>query len=161
MRTPDVAHKIVFTNVPTNGFENDRSLIGHLARPVLPNIDAEGRSKPCGGKKRSSEVCKSVNDTSHFKRRDTDETFNILKGPLDCNSNHVIYLFECKQCQYSFPYVGSTKTKFRYRINNYKSTHRKFRKKYVEKDLAIVIKKSELKQKIVSRTLLLRKSSRH
>ena len=58
-----------------------------------------------------------------------------------------IYL-NCKQCQYRCPYVGSTKTKFRYRINNYKSTHRNFRKKYVEKDLVIVIKKSELKQKL-------------
>ena len=46
--------------------------------------------------------------------------FNILKVPLDCNYNHVIYLFEWKQCQYRFPFVGSTKTKFRYRINNYK-----------------------------------------
>ena len=72
----------------------------------------------------------------------------LLKGPLDCTSNHAIYLSECKKCQYHFPYVGSTKTRFRYRINNYKSTHRKFRKKYVEKDLAIVIKKSELKQKL-------------
>ena len=147
--TPDVAHKTVFINVPTIGFKNDRSLKDHLVWAVLPNIHAEGRSKPCGGKKRSCEVCKSVNDTSHFKRRDADETFNILKGPLDCNSNHVIYLFECKQCQYRFPYAGSTKTKFRYRINNYKSTHRKFRKKYVEKELAIVIKKSELKQKLL------------
>ena len=146
--TPDVAHKAVFTNVPIIGFKNDRSLKDHLVRAVLPKVDAEGGSKPCGGKKRSCEVCKSVNDTSYFKRRDTDETFNILKGPLDCNSNHVIYLFECKQCQYRFPYVGSTKTKFRYRINNYKSTHRKFRKKYVEKDLTVVIKKSELKQKL-------------
>ena len=144
--TPDVAHKAVFTNVPITGFKNNRSLKDRLVRAVLPKVDAEGRSKPCGRKKRSCEVCKSVNDTtSHFKRRDTDETFNILKGPLDCNSNHVIYLFECKQCQYRFPYVGSAKTKFRYRINNYKSTHRKFRKKYVEKDLAIVIKKGELK----------------
>ena len=63
-------------------------------------------------------------------------------------SNHVTYLFECKQCQYRFPYVGSTKTKFMYRINNYKSTHRKFTEKYDEKDLAIVINKSELKQKL-------------
>ena len=101
-----------------------------------------------GGEKCSCEVCKSVNDTSHFKRRDTNETFNILKGQFDCNSNHVVYLFECKQCQYHILYVGSTKTKFRYRINNYKLTHRKFRKKYVEKDLTIVIKKSELKQKL-------------
>ena len=141
---PDVAHKAVFTNVPIIGFKNDRSLKDHLVRAVLPKVDAEGRSKPCGGKKRSCEVCKSVNDTSHFKRRDT----YILKGTLDCNFNHVIYLFECKQCQYRFPYVGSTKTKFRYRINNYKSTHRKFRKKYVQKYLTIVIQKSELKQKL-------------
>ena len=60
----------------------------------------------------------------------------------------MIYLFECKQCQYSFPYVDSTKTKFRYRINDYKPSYRKFRKKYVEKDLAIVTKNSELKQKL-------------
>ena len=59
------------------------------------------------GKKRSCEECKSVNDTSHFKRGDTEET---LKGPLNFNSNHVIYLFEYKQCQYRIPYVGSTKT---------------------------------------------------
>ena len=36
-------------------------------------------------------------------------------------------------------------------MNNYKSAHRKFRKKYVEKDLAVVIKKSELKQKLFYR----------
>ena len=45
-----------------------------------------------------------------------------------------------------FPYLGSTKIKFNYRINNYKSTHRKFRKKYVAKNLTLLIKKSELKQ---------------
>ena len=67
-------------------------------------------------------------------------TNDILKDPLDCNSNHVIYLFECKQCQYRFSFlIGSTKTKFRCRKNNYKSIHRKFRTKYVEKELAIVI----------------------
>ena len=98
MLTPDVAHKAVFTNVPIIGFKNDRSLKDHLVQAVLAKVDAEGGSKPCGEKKRSCEVCKSVNDTSYFKRRDTDETFNILKEPLGCNSNHVIYLFECKQC---------------------------------------------------------------
>ena len=46
----------------------------------------------------------------------------------------------------SFPYVGSTKAKLRYKINNYKSIHSKLRKKYVEKVLAFAIKKIELKQ---------------
>lgn len=47
-----------------------------------------------------------------------------------------------------FPYVGGTKYNFKCRINNSKSTHRMLRKKYFEKDLAIVIKESELKQKL-------------
>ena len=47
--TPDVAHKAVFTNVPIIGFKNDRSLKDHLVRAVLPKVDAEGGSKPCGG----------------------------------------------------------------------------------------------------------------
>ena len=124
-----------------------KTMLFGLCYPKLMR-KADPNSVGRGGEKRSCEVFKSVTDTSHFKRTETNETFNILKSPLDCNSNHVIYLFECKQYQYRFPYIGSTKTKFRYRINNYKSTHRKFRKKYVEKDLAIVIKKSELKQKL-------------
>ena len=124
--TPDDAHKVVFTNLPIIDFKNDRSLKYHLVRAVLHKVNAESRSKPCQGEKRSCEVCKSVNDTSRFKKRNTNETFKILKGPLDCNSNHVIYLFEWKQCRYRFPYVGSTKIKFSYRINNYKSTQRKF-----------------------------------
>ena len=100
--TLDVAHKAVFTNVPTIGFKNDKSLKDHFLRAVLPNIDAEGRSKPCGGKKRSCEVCKSVNDTSHFKRRNTGETFDILKGPLDCNSNTLFIYLNVKNVNISF-----------------------------------------------------------
>ena len=68
------------------------SLKNHLVCSVLPKADAEGRSKQCGEKKHSCEVCRSVNDTSHFKRRGTFETFNVMKGPLDCNSNDFIYL---------------------------------------------------------------------
>ena len=79
MLSSDFAHKAVYTNVPVTGFKNDRSLKDFLFRDVLPKVDAEGRSKPCKGKKRSCEVCKSVNDTSYFKNGDTDETFNILK----------------------------------------------------------------------------------
>ena len=78
-------------------------------------------------------VCKSVNDIFHFKRRDTNKMFNIVKGPFDSKPNHVSYL------QNRFSHARSTKAKFRDRVNNYKSAHRKFKKKYVQKDLAIAI----------------------
>ena len=77
-----------------------------------------------------------------------ESSVDYQRRVCNCNSNHVIFLFECKQCQCRFPCVGGSKTKFRYRMKNYISTHRKFRKKYVEKDLVIEIKKSELKQKL-------------
>ena len=99
--TRDGAHKTVFAHVPIIGFKNDSSLKNHLVRAVLPNTEAEGRPKLCRWKKHSCEVSKSINSTSHFKWRDTDERFNILKRPLDYNSNHVIHLFECKQCKIS------------------------------------------------------------
>ena len=92
-------------------------------------MDKEGRSKPCEGANRSCEVCDSVKGTIKFKYTDSEETFDIPKGPLDCNSNNVIYLFECKKCHFKFRYVGSRVTNFRFRFNNYKSTHSKFRKK--------------------------------
>ena len=79
----------------------------------------------------------------------TNQTLQIQKcGNIIKQKYHVINFLEFKQCQYRFPDVGSSKTKFRYRIKNYKSTHRKFRKRYAKKDLAIVIKKNELKQEL-------------
>ena len=120
---PDQAHQRVFSEAPIIGFKNTKSLKDHLVRAVLPQLDREGRSKPCEGANRSCEVCESVKDTTKFKKAESEENFYI------CNSNNVIYLFEYKKCQFKFPYVGSTVTKFRFRFNNYKSTHRKYKKK--------------------------------
>ena len=120
--TPDQAHKKIFSEVLIIGFKNAKSLKDHLVRAALPQLDRECRSKPCHGANCSCKVCVSVKDTTKFKKAESEETFDILKGPLDCNSNNVIY-------QFKFPYAGSTFTKFRFRFNNYKSTHRKFRKK--------------------------------
>ena len=107
-------------------------------------MDREGRSKPCEVANHSCEVCESVKDTTKFKNTESENFFEILKGPLDCNSNSVIYLFESKKYQFKFPYVGSTVTKFRFGFNNYKSTHHKFKKK-LKKGIIHEIKKGELK----------------
>ena len=70
-------------------------------------MDGEGRSKPWEGANRSCEVCESVKDITKCKKAESEKTFDILKGPLNCNSNNVIYLFECKKCQFKCPYAGS------------------------------------------------------
>ena len=50
----------------------------------------------------SCKLSKSVNDPIHFKNRDTEKTFNLLKGPFDYKYNHIIYIFECKPCNMAF-----------------------------------------------------------
>ena len=64
-----------------------------------------------------------------------------------------IYL-KLKQYRYRFRYVSSTKSKFMYRINNYKPTHRKFQKKCVEKDMTIVIKKNSYNRNFLTNTII-------
>ena len=52
----------------------------------------------------------------------------IQSGPLNCNSEKVLYFLRCKICD-DTPYVGKAKTKFPLRFNNYKSKHWSFRKR--------------------------------
>ena len=65
-------------------------------------------------------VCDSISTTTTFTTEACQETFKTQKGPLNCDSEKVIYLLKCK--------VGKEKTKFCYRFNNYKSKHRAFGK---------------------------------
>ena len=58
---------------------------------------------------------------------------------LNCNSKNTVFLIEYIQCWKQ--YTGSSKTKFCYRANNYKSTHRKFKNKKQ-------VLKEALKQKV-------------
>ena len=63
---------------------------------------------------------------STFKKWNSDEIYHIHE-PLNCNSKNAVYLIEYNQCWKQ--YTGSSKIKFRYRANNYKSTHDKFKNK--------------------------------
>ena len=110
--TLDQTHQKVFSEVPVIGFKNAKSLKDLSVIAILPQLDRERRSKPCEGASRSCEVCESVKDTTKFQKAESEETLDILKDPLHCNFNNVVYLFECKKCQFKFPYVGSKVTKF-------------------------------------------------
>ena len=58
-----------------------------------------------------------------FKNKNLNEVHKIKKK-YNCNSKMEVFLIECETC--GEQYIGSTKTKFRSRANNYKSTLRKF-----------------------------------
>ena len=64
--------------------------------------------------------------TYTFTTKACGEVFKIDIGPLNCNSEKVLYLLRCTVCDDTL-YVGKAKTKFRLWFNNYKSKHRSFR----------------------------------
>ena len=121
----DKEHQKVFPNAPIVGFRNGKSLKDHLVRASLPILNQTLGSESCGT--RNCQVCQFIVNTDTFSPITTDETFKINKGPLNCNSKKVIYLSECKKCKN--PYVGKAQTKFRMRLNNYKSAHKSFKTK--------------------------------
>ena len=123
--TPNKVHKKVFPNVLVIGFLNDKSLKDFLVRATLPKLNESGRCELWGEK--TCLVCDPISATTTFTTEACQETFRIQGGPLTCDSENVLYLLKCKICG-EVPYVGKAETKFCYRLNNYKSKHRAFKK---------------------------------
>ena len=115
----------MFPKVPIVGFRNRKGLKDHLVRASLPILNQTLGIEPCG--KRNCHVCQFIINTDTFSPITTDETFKINKGPLNCNSKKVVYLSECEKCKNS--YGGKAQTKFRMKLNNYKSAHKSFKNK--------------------------------
>ena len=120
--TPDQEHKKVFQDFPVAGFLKD-----HLARAKLPNVEITGTSESYG--KRNCQVCDFVCNTDTFTTKACGEIFKIQSGILNCNSQKVVYLLKCRICGEA-SYVGKAKATFRARFNNYKSSHKPYRKKH-------------------------------
>ena len=64
-----------------------------------------------------------MEETNTFQIKDKSETSDIRKRILNCSSNLIVYLIQCKSC--SKHYLGSTITPLCTRFNNYKSRARK------------------------------------
>ena len=69
-----------------------------------------------------------MKNTNTFKSKHSNEVYQIKKH-FNCNSKVVVYLIECRIC--GKQYNSNTVTKFRARVNNYKSTHHYFRKEQI------------------------------
>ena len=99
----DKKHKKVFPDVPVLGFRYDKSRIDYLVRAALPKTNENVRSEPCG--KKTCLVCNSINTTTAFTTEPVGETES---GPLNCDSEKVLYLLKCKVCGEAL-YVGRAK----------------------------------------------------
>ena len=86
-------------------------------------------------------VCESAKDTIKLKKNIQKKLLTFLKALwIVIPTMWFQHIFECKKYQCKFPYVDSTVTQFQFRLSNYKSTHRKFRKK-LKNDLFKNLKK--------------------
>ena len=104
---PDKEHKKVFPDVPVVGFRNVKSLKDYLVRAALPKTNETGRCEPRG--KKTCLVLNSIRTTTTFTTEACREIFKIQSGPLNCNSEKVLYHFKCKVCGEA-PYVVTVVT---------------------------------------------------
>ena len=114
--------------MPVLGFWNCKSLKAlkdHLIRATLPKLNNSGRFETCG--KTTFLVCDSISTAMTFTTEAWQEIFNIQNGPLNCDSEKVLYLLNFKACDEAL-HVGKAKTRFRYRFNSYRSKHRLIKK---------------------------------
>ncbi len=129
----DEEHRRVFNEIPRVTYRRAKNLKDGLVRASLPLLTtniAVG-SISCG--KARCQICLHINITKTFTNRDGTRTYKIEKGPHTCDTKYVVYLMECGTC--GIQYVGSAKTAFRQRFNNYKSHHRAYIKRRDEGSL--------------------------
>ena len=88
--TPNKKHRKVFPDVPVAGFRNGKSLKDYFVRPKLSKLEESGKCETCG--KKNCLVCVSLSTTTTFTTEAWQETFEIQKGPLNWDSEKVLYL---------------------------------------------------------------------
>ena len=67
-------------------------------RAALWDINEAGRCEQCGGKRLPCQLCSNMKNTSTFKSKHSNEVYQIKKN-VNCNSNKVVYLIECRVCR--------------------------------------------------------------
>ena len=135
-------HKKVFPVAPAvagfwNGFGMTRALTVTWLELNYPNLRRVEDVNHVG--KKICFVCDSISTTTTFTTKACQETFKIQKGPLNYDSEKVLYLLKCKVCN-AVPCVGKAKTKFRYSFINYKRKHsEKVTKKFLRNIFTLII----------------------
>ena len=84
--------------MPVVGFRNGKSLKDYLVRAKLSKLEESGKCEPCG--KKSCLVCDSISTSTTFTTEACQETFKIQKGPLNCDSEKVLYLLKMQSLRW-------------------------------------------------------------
>ena len=74
--------------------EWQESYLDQLVRANLSKLEESGRYEPCG--KKICLVCESISTTTTCILEACHENFKIQKGPLNCDSEKVVYLLKYK-----------------------------------------------------------------
>ena len=99
------------------GWRKARTLKDYLVRAKINNNGTkESKSTRCHDKR--CQVCQYIEEACEFEDADENK-YDIRKRVINCNTDFTVYKFHCSSC--SKQYIGSNKTDFRYRFNNYKS----------------------------------------
>ena len=100
-----------------------KSIKDFVVRAKIPNNYQPGTSNRCN--RSNCEVDDILDESNTFTDADGGRVYGLRKGDLHCNSDHVVYKLRCRTCGLQYT-IGSTITKFRKRINNYKSQFRNY-----------------------------------
>ena len=123
-------HKVFGDKPPIIAWRKPKSLKDHLfSAKIICELSSDNKSAPCCRSR--CQICHFIEEINIFQNKDKSETFDIRKGILNCSTNLVVYLIECKSC--SKQYVGSTIPSFHSRFKNYKNGTRKVSKVYPKK----------------------------
>ena len=101
---PNKEHRKVFGDKPPMiGWRKPKSLKDHLvSAKVKCEPSSDNKSPPCCTS--TYQICPFIEETKTFQNKDKSETFDIRKVILNCSSNLVVYLIECKS--FSKQYVA-------------------------------------------------------
>ena len=113
--------KNVFQLGPVVSFRSPRNSSSYLVRAKLYSLERKIGSCKCKGNR--CQVCLNVSETETFTSTVSHMSYKINHS-LEYNDKCLIHLLTCKTCLKQ--YVGSTTDCFRYRLNSYKCSDRKY-----------------------------------
>ena len=123
--TPNEEHKSVLgEKAPKIARRKPHTLKDYLVRAkITKRHTEESKIAGCNGKR--CQVCHYFEERCEFEYADGNKC-NIRKGVINCNTDLIVYKFNCSSC--CKQYVGRRITDFCYRFDNYKSAFRKVSK---------------------------------